>query len=101
MSSQRARIAARAHELWEQRGRPDGSPEVDWYAAEKEISGGATEPRATFDPMQRDSADAPMSAADSGPGDTETTSPDGPISTPSRASRNGGQQGRRNGATQE
>ena len=24
-----------AYQLWEQRGRPFGSPEVDWFAAEK------------------------------------------------------------------
>jgi hypothetical protein len=26
-------IARRAYEYWEQRGRPIGSPEVDWYRA--------------------------------------------------------------------
>jgi len=26
-----------AHELWEQRGRPIGSPEVDWFAAEQAV----------------------------------------------------------------
>lgn len=31
-----AEIAALAHELWEARGRPEGSPEEDWFrAAEK------------------------------------------------------------------
>ena len=30
-------IAKRAYELWEQRGRPVGSSEQDWIAAEKEI----------------------------------------------------------------
>jgi hypothetical protein len=32
-------IQARAYELWQQRGCPEGSPEVDWLAAEKEILG--------------------------------------------------------------
>ena len=33
-------IQARAYELWQQRGCPDGSPEVDWFAAENEILNG-------------------------------------------------------------
>jgi hypothetical protein len=32
------RIEERAHELWEARGCPDGSPEVDWFQAEQEMS---------------------------------------------------------------
>ena len=32
-------IQARAYELWQQRGCPMGSPEVDWFAAETEILG--------------------------------------------------------------
>ncbi len=32
-----AEIAALAHELWEQRGRPEGSPEEDWYRAAQEL----------------------------------------------------------------
>ena len=27
-----------AYENWERRGRPFGSPEVDWFAAEKELA---------------------------------------------------------------
>jgi Protein of unknown function (DUF2934) len=27
-----------AYELWEQRGRPLGSPELDWFAAEKALA---------------------------------------------------------------
>ena len=27
-----------AYENWERRGRPIGSPEVDWFAAEKELA---------------------------------------------------------------
>jgi hypothetical protein len=30
-------IAKLAYELWERRGRPLGSPEVDWYAAESAL----------------------------------------------------------------
>ena len=32
-----AEIAALAHELWIARGRPEGSPEEDWYRAAKEL----------------------------------------------------------------
>jgi hypothetical protein len=30
-------IARRAYSYWEQRGRPEGSPEVDWFRAEQEL----------------------------------------------------------------
>jgi hypothetical protein len=30
-------IAQRAHQLWEQRGKPHGSPEEDWLLAEHEL----------------------------------------------------------------
>ena len=30
-------IALLAYSYWEQRGRPDGSPEEDWYRAETEL----------------------------------------------------------------
>jgi hypothetical protein len=30
-------IAALAYELWQQRGCPEGSPEEDWYQAERKI----------------------------------------------------------------
>jgi hypothetical protein len=30
-------IAALAHELWRARGCPDGSPEQDWFQAQKEL----------------------------------------------------------------
>ena len=33
----RDEIAARAHQRWVQRGRPEGSPEVDWREAEEEL----------------------------------------------------------------
>ena len=31
-------IELRAYQLWEQRGRPWGTAEIDWFAAEREIS---------------------------------------------------------------
>jgi hypothetical protein len=36
------RIALLAYSYWEQRGRPGGSPEEDWYRAEREILGQAS-----------------------------------------------------------
>jgi hypothetical protein len=30
-------IARLAYSLWEQRGRPDGSAEVDWFEAEQQL----------------------------------------------------------------
>ena len=30
-------IAKFAYELWERRGRPLGSPDIDWYAAESHL----------------------------------------------------------------
>lgn len=32
-----AAVAARAYELWQERGCPIGSPEVDWFQAEDEL----------------------------------------------------------------
>jgi len=34
-------IARLAHQLWEQRGCPEGSPEEDWYEAEMKLKGDA------------------------------------------------------------
>ena len=30
-------VAKLAYELWQERGRPFGSPEVDWFAAERAV----------------------------------------------------------------
>ena len=30
-------VARLAYKLWEERGRPSGSPEVDWFAAERAL----------------------------------------------------------------
>jgi hypothetical protein len=32
-------VAVRAYELWIQRGCPIGTPEIDWFQAEKELRG--------------------------------------------------------------
>ena len=40
-------IAALAYELWEQRGCPEGSPEQDWYEAERKVQS-QTESQPTF-----------------------------------------------------
>ncbi|GLR50295.1 DUF2934 domain-containing protein [Shinella yambaruensis] len=34
------KIRKRAHELWQQEGRPDGKPDDHWYQAEREIDQG-------------------------------------------------------------
>lgn len=31
-------VALLAYHLWEQRGCPDGSPEEDWFRAERELA---------------------------------------------------------------
>ncbi len=33
-------VAKLAYKLWEERGRPLGSPEVDWFAAEQAVYSG-------------------------------------------------------------
>lgn len=33
-------VAKLAYKLWEERGRPLGSPEVDWFAAERAVYSG-------------------------------------------------------------
>lgn len=35
-ASEHEMVARRAYRLWEERGRPFGSPEVDWYRAQAE-----------------------------------------------------------------
>jgi hypothetical protein len=34
-----------AYRLWEERGRPLGSPEVDWFAAEKALASTQRDPK--------------------------------------------------------
>ena len=36
-------IASLAHALWEARGRPEGSPEQDWYEAERQLASRITQ----------------------------------------------------------
>jgi hypothetical protein len=35
---QEGSIAGLAYQLWEKRGRPEGSPDKDWYRAEQELT---------------------------------------------------------------
>jgi len=42
-------IARLAYELWERRGRPLGSPEIDWYAAESAL--GVRDSQVQFSPL--------------------------------------------------
>ena len=32
-------IATRSYELWQERGCPTGSPDIDWFRAEEELRG--------------------------------------------------------------
>jgi hypothetical protein len=43
-------IELRAYEFWEERGRPLGTPEVDWFKAEHEL----TESESTLSKMARE-----------------------------------------------
>lgn len=36
-------VSRRAYELWLDRGCPEGSPEVDWYKAESELTGAVSQ----------------------------------------------------------
>ncbi len=104
MSSQRARISARAYDLWERRGKPEGSPEMDWYAAEKELArDDPTKPKATLDALQQKAAEVLTNNSDRGPiaSDTETTSPEGPAPKRSRVRRSASRPIRDNGAARE
>ena len=42
-------IARLAYHLWERRGRPLGSPEIDWYAAESAL--GVRDSQEQFSPL--------------------------------------------------
>lgn len=46
-SGDAAKIAVRADELWQARGRPMGSPETDWLRAEEEFAKAADKPPAS------------------------------------------------------
>ena len=37
-------IAARAYELWQERGCPNGSDQEDWFRAEQELKGRRLQP---------------------------------------------------------
>ena len=36
-------IVLRAYRFWEERGRPWGTPHIDWLRAERELAGGDSE----------------------------------------------------------
>ena len=104
MSSQRARIAVRAYALWERRGKPEGSSEMDWYAAEKELARDEpTKPKAALDSLQHTAADVLTTSSDRGPiaSDTESTSLEGPTPKRSRARRSAPRPSRDNGGARE
>jgi Protein of unknown function (DUF2934) len=53
-------IERRAYHSWEGRGRPFGSPEVDWYEAERELA--AAEPEGVLVKLAREVGSALGSA---------------------------------------
>jgi hypothetical protein len=104
MSSQRARIAARAYALWERRGKPEGSSETDWYAAEQELArDDPAKPKATLDSLQQTAADVLTNSSDRGPiaSDTKSTSADGATLKRSRIRRSASRPIRDNGGARE
>jgi Protein of unknown function (DUF2934) len=106
MSAPRALIAARAYERWVLRGQPEGSPETDWYEAEKDLSRGAndaTQAKAPLDPPQQQAPDVLTNESDRGPiaTRTETTASDGRIPKRSRPGRNAARQLLNNDAPRE
>ena len=104
MSSQRARIAARAYALWERRGKPEGSSETDWYAAEQELArDDPAKPKATLDSLQQTAADVLTNSSDRGPiaSDTKSTSADGATLKRSRIRRSESRPIRDNGGARE
>jgi hypothetical protein len=40
-------VAALAYQLWHARGCPDGSPETDWFQAERELSSQSFNPESS------------------------------------------------------
>jgi len=86
MPLQRAEIAACAYALWELRGKPVGSPEVDWYEAIKQL-----EP----------DDDGPSDVKEEDGKKTETVPPDGPIRKPRRPVRKEARPNRENGAARD
>ena len=39
MNPDQQRICDLAYRIWQQRGCPEGSPDDDWFAAERQLSG--------------------------------------------------------------
>jgi hypothetical protein len=66
MSDREAAIRARAHELWEQEGRPDGREHDHWLQAEAEINAQDESPPAAVEGI---------SAIDVSGGDAPATAP--------------------------
>jgi hypothetical protein len=44
MNSAHRQIELRAYALWEERGSPFGTPEIDWFRAEDEFNASQTQP---------------------------------------------------------
>jgi hypothetical protein len=104
MPLQRAEIAARAYTLWELRGKPLGSPEVDWYEAKKQLERddeGPSDAEVTLQPVAQPLEGTPPGHSEEDDKKTETTPPDGPMRKPRRPVRKAARKNRENGAARD
>jgi hypothetical protein len=63
--------AERAYELWEARGRPEGSPETDWFRAEQELTAdldAVAAPVEPLEPLAQEAADTLLDEIKDEPG---------------------------------
>ena len=79
--------AERAYALWEARGRPNGSPEHDWFDAHMQLCAeldDVRQPRATLDPLAQEAADQLVDDVMRSPGESEDRTAN-PVPKPPRA----------------
>ncbi len=99
MKADRQAVRELAYELWLARGRPEGSPEADWYAAElhfseQETFAAAREVEAMLDSMTTDTGDAAAAPAGSPQAKAVETEWPTPPATQPRRRRKGSAEGR-------
>ena len=84
-----ARIRQRAHEIWEQEGRPEGAHERHWRQAESEVAaaeaGPAKKPAATRKPAAK--AARPAAAQAARPATTKAVAAPKPAAEPKAAAK--------------
>jgi hypothetical protein len=95
-ASETARIASQAGELWQERGRPVGSPEVDWSRAKEELAKAAEKapvppiagtPTASTPPSKEPPPASPPVEKTPPRGTTQPASAHSPPSTPASAEK--------------